>query len=507
MKKLFCLMIAVLIACSAAAFASAAFDPSAFAGNEGYSADEADGSWMYFRGIVFNETGDAGVQLSLQADGAGKDADASLRLFVIVTEPGTNKVSVYGTPRALRLLLNGEIQADLRLDGKYGNPACASVSLEDEGEAICRILTDVRALSFEIAFEEDDHLLTYELTEENIGVFRRTIGNMCASLLQAGFFSDGSEALTEATPETTVEQTAEPTAEPTVEPTTEPTTEPVVEPTVEPTDEPAVEPTTEPTVEPTAEPTTEPTAEPQAEPTSEQTTEVSSADSSFSRVGIGSAVFMGHYEQDDDTGNGREPIEWRVLSVDLKTRQALLLSVNALDVVSFGEAMNTEEYTRRGLCWENSAVREWLNGSFYREAFSDAEKERITDTAISTLDKAGRHETTDRVFLLSAKEAKQYLKKAEKMACSPTPYTLNRLGADSPSLSPEGYCCWMLRELVKVPARGQRGTYIAGTGNEVGYMNQNHGLKLFNQWVGCPVWRADFCAIRPAMWIRIDPIS
>ena len=211
---------------------------------------------------------------------------------------------------------------------------------------------------------------------------------------------------------------------------------------------------------------------------------------------------MGNYVQDETAK--RKPIEWQVLTVNKKTGQALLLSDQALDAVSFGEAGNPEEYTRTGLNWENSTVRNWLNSEFYSSVFSDTEKDRILETALRTKDKAGSHHTADRVFLLNAQEVRRYLKTANKMACTPTSYARVKLRPDSQAVSPEGYCCWMLRELVKVPGRGHLGVSIEGTGNEVGYVNQNHGLKLFNQWIGCPVWQDDLCAIRPAMWIRIN---
>jgi hypothetical protein len=223
---------------------------------------------------------------------------------------------------------------------------------------------------------------------------------------------------------------------------------------------------------------------------------------SFSGIKAGDIVRMGNYVQDETAK--REPIEWQVLTVNKKTGQALLLSDQALDAVSFGEAGNPEEYTRTDLNWENSAVRNWLNSEFYSSVFSDTEKDRILETALRTKDKAGSHHTTDRVFLLNAQEVRRYLKTANMMACIPTSYTRAKLRRDSQAVSPEGYCCWMLRELVKVPGRGHLGVSIKGTGNEVGYVNQNHGLKLFNQWIGCPVWQDDLCAIRPAMWIRTN---
>ena len=154
MKRLFCLLIALIVACSATVFASAAFAPSVFAGKDGFSYDESTGSWMYFKGIVFPEVDGTGVQLSVQADGAGDGSVPALRLFVNVTESGQNSVSSFGTPEKLRLFVNEDSQANIQLTDRYRNPACASVALGDEGEKLCRLLADTRSLSLEIAFEK-----------------------------------------------------------------------------------------------------------------------------------------------------------------------------------------------------------------------------------------------------------------------------------------------------------------------------------------------------------------
>ena len=469
MKRVLCLMIALMVACSAAAFASAAFAPSVFEGNDGFIYDESNGSWMYFRGIIFPGIDGAGVQLSIQADGAGDGSVPALRLFVNVTESGQTSVSSFGTPKRLRLLINEDTQADIQLTDRYNNPACASVDLGDEGEKLCRLLSDIRSLSLEIAFDGNDQILSYPLTDENVGVFRRTIGDICSVLLSSGIFdvireNDAADDFGWITLET-VSQLPEETEIPALEPLPEPT--PV------PTEEPAVSDSGEAPIS-----------------------------QSFRQTGFSNPVFMGLYEQDNDPAGLREPIEWQILTVDTQNHRALLLSVNALDAVSFAEAMNTDAYSASGLSWENSSVRGWLNNEFYQNAFSSAEKARILDTELETRDKAGVHHTVDKVFLLDAKEVRRYLKKAPKMACVPTPYA--QAGIVAESLSPEGYCSWMLRELVKVPAGDRRGSIRKGTGNEVGYVNQNHGLKLFNQWIGCPVYRTDFCAVRPALWVRLD---
>ena len=56
---------------------------------------------------------------------------------------------------------------------------------------------------------------------------------------------------------------------------------------------------------------------------------VSFADPDQQEFAVGSSVYFGSYEQDNDTEDGAEPIEWLVLAVD--NDKALLLSRYALD--------------------------------------------------------------------------------------------------------------------------------------------------------------------------------
>ena len=465
LKRLLCLLIVLMVACPAASFASVAFSPSVFEGNDGFTFNESDSSWMYFRGIVFPGIDGAGAQLSVQADGAGDSSVPALRLFVNVTESGQNSVSSFGTPKRLRLFINENTQADIQLTDRYNNPACASVALGDEGEKLCRLLADIHSLSFEITFDGNDRILSYPLTDENVEIFRRTIGSICSVLLSSGIFdvireNDAADDFGWITLET-------------------------------------VSPASEETEILTPEPVPVPTAEPAASDSGE-----APISQSFRQTGFCNPVFMGYYVQGNDPADLHEPIEWQILTVDTQNHRALLLSVYALDAVSFAEAANTDAYSASGLSWENSFVRSWLNREFYQNAFSASEKERILDTELETRDKAGVHHTVDKVFLLDAKEVRRYLKKPSKMVCTVTPYAQTRISSET--VSPEGYCSWMLRELVNVPVRDRRGNIRKETGNEVGYVNQNHGLKLFNQWIGCPVYRADFCTVRPAVWVQLD---
>lgn len=77
---------------------------------------------------------------------------------------------------------------------------------------------------------------------------------------------------------------------------------------------------------------------------------------------VGNIVTYGHYEQDLNTNNGKEPIEWIVLQYDAENGKCLLLSLYALDARRFDLS------TYQG--WDMSEIRSWLNGTFLNNAFS-----------------------------------------------------------------------------------------------------------------------------------------
>ncbi len=104
-------------------------------------------------------------------------------------------------------------------------------------------------------------------------------------------------------------------------------------------------------------------------------------------------VVFGHYEQDGDTANGPEPIEW-IPVTDGEGRQLLVSRY----ILNFGPYhSNYADVT-----WSGSEMRAWLNSTFIADAFTEAEQAMLLPFPVRD-DPAG--ETDDRVFLLSAAEA------------------------------------------------------------------------------------------------------
>ena len=125
-------------------------------------------------------------------------------------------------------------------------------------------------------------------------------------------------------------------------------------------------------------------------------------------VKIGDIVTFGSYEQDNNLGNGPEPIEWIVL--DVQDGKAFLLSKYGLDQGDYNDV-------RVEVTWETCTLRKWLNGDFLNNAFNAEEINSILITSVdnsasqgySKWSISGGNNTEDKVFLLSYAEANRYL--------------------------------------------------------------------------------------------------
>ena len=136
---------------------------------------------------------------------------------------------------------------------------------------------------------------------------------------------------------------------------------------------------------------------------------------------IGDTVSFGSYEQDNNTENGAEAIEWIVLEAE--GENVLLLSKYGLDA----QAYNSSD---EAVTWENSGLRQWLNDTFYKSAFSEAQREVIIPVINVNPDNerwgtSGGNDTNDTVFLLSIEEAESYFSdRTETLWTQATPYAV-----------------------------------------------------------------------------------
>lgn len=224
----------------------------------------------------------------------------------------------------------------------------------------------------------------------------------------------------------------------------------------------------------------------------------------FTSLKVGDVIRMGYYEQDENVDNLREPIEWQVLAIDQNKGTALVLSTYALEALSYGNPMDTDEYVKTGVYWGNSYICSWLNNDFMTKAFTEGEKKRIQTSDIKTTDKAGTFIVRKKIFLLSAEEVRKYLKTPAGMACEATRHTIESLRLDGGAITDDGFCLWWLRDMTSVAKKAQNGNFMSDTGNEAGYVYGSKGLASFNQKKGGPIFCDYLIAVRPAMWITID---
>ncbi|MCR5808949.1 MAG: DUF6273 domain-containing protein [Clostridiales bacterium] len=208
----------------------------------------------------------------------------------------------------------------------------------------------------------------------------------------------------------------------------------------------------------------------------------------------GDTYTFGAYEQDNIEENGKEPIEWIVLDKD--DLKVLLISKYALDCQPYSMAYSA-------VTWETSYLRLWLNGPFLKEAFSSGERSLIINTLV-TADKNPEYstfpgeETTDKVFLLSIKEANEYFSTNEARNCVATDYALacGALTGDSYISRDRARFWWWLRS----PGYGYD---LAAVVDQEGYVS-NYGYYVDGSAYDFSILGVyDITGVRPVIWIDL----
>ncbi len=197
---------------------------------------------------------------------------------------------------------------------------------------------------------------------------------------------------------------------------------------------------------------------------------------------------FGSFEQDGNTQNGAEALEWIVL--DRREDRVLLLSRYVLACIPYNDV--DEELT-----WETCSLRNWLNQEFVKTAFTVEEREFLlevenTNPGNDRYETKGGNDTLDQVFLLSAEEGSAYFHEEEAQLTAgrgePTRAAIDQgvsateeEGADAP------YSPWWLRG---------PGVYQ----NSAAFMDENG--RVYDS--GAIVNNDYFCGVRPVLWVGLE---
>ena len=221
----------------------------------------------------------------------------------------------------------------------------------------------------------------------------------------------------------------------------------------------------------------------------------------------GDTITFGTYEQDNNTSNGKEAITWRVLDVN-SSGQLLIISEKVLDAKPY----NT---TNISMTWEKSTIRSWLNGyaasyntvgtsftssNFINTAFTATERAKIVAKTVPahanpSYSTSPGNATTDKVFLLSITEAKQYFTSDSARQADATRYAVKQgvyvKGSESGNYSYDGTCTdvhcyafWWLRSPGLDTGNAAR-VYTTGAVDNGGYYVSH-----------------TYPGVRPALWVQ-----
>ena len=133
-------------------------------------------------------------------------------------------------------------------------------------------------------------------------------------------------------------------------------------------------------------------------------------------------ITFGQWQIDLDLAEGgSDPIEWLVLENDGK--KALLLSREILQVTALHQLTMKDT---KGKVWAQSSLRKWLNGDFFKNAFTKDEQKAVLASSLKnppgpqTTTKGGN--SKDKLFLLSYEELEKYLPTQESRKANRTAF-------------------------------------------------------------------------------------
>ena len=180
----------------------------------------------------------------------------------------------------------------------------------------------------------------------------------------------------------------------------------------------------------------------------------------------GETVVFGMYEQDGDTSDGLEPIEWFVL--ENKAGVITLISKYELEYMSYGSCS-----------WENSTLRKWLNEEFLNSAFSEYEKKHIIKSKLKNNSSARivNRNTEDYIYALSIEEFERYISNDTIGVSSLTEFANKRIKSDEIKNQRRE---WWLRDVIEVDLDYIKAPYVDNTGEIIvdgASVDSNYGVR------------------------------
>ena len=206
-------------------------------------------------------------------------------------------------------------------------------------------------------------------------------------------------------------------------------------------------------------------------------------------------VKFGRYEQDNDDSNGKEAIEWNVVTKE--GNRVLLISDKILDYQPYstgneleGGATYSEETF---VSWKDAHLRSWLNNDFYNIAFNEDEKGKLLNVLLTTENKGGLPscQTNDNVFILSAEEFEEISDKA-------TIGTLNQLATEYAKESRRYEDCW--NSCYTRDQEPYNGLFGLSSVYSPGVIDKHNTIYYMSK-------SSELGAIRPCIWIDISTID
>ena len=177
------------------------------------------------------------------------------------------------------------------------------------------------------------------------------------------------------------------------------------------------------------------------------------------------------------------PIEWMVVERDAKNKKVLLVAKNAIDWEGFancpliGSGYETS--------WDKSYLRYRLNGDFYKDSFTEEQRDMIVPCYIEAVG-GNKERTFDKIFLLSVEEVKKYFPR-ETLAIASEPM-VDCCSADGTRDNPVEISNYPTSWWTRTSGETSDRVMCVGKYGNIFDIDSN----------------ADELGVRPAMWIKYD---